>query len=214
MKNMKLIIRIFTIGLGVIIIGLLIWHKLGNPNKHHPQQVIAAEGFGWVQDFSLINQEGQTFGLKELKGNYWLTNFIFTRCAGPCPIISSKMAGLQKEYGKFEGLKFVSFSVDPEYDQPSVLKKYAERYGALKDRWFFLTGKRDEVYNLIRGSFHLPTDEPNDDHDTNDMEILHSLHFVLVDPRAEIKGYFNSNDPEAMGDLKLQLNSLLNQKTS
>jgi len=199
---------------GAIIIGLLSWQKTNSQKESSSQQVIAAEGFGSVKDFSLINQDGQTFGLQDLKGNYWITNFILTRCSGPCPIISTKMAGLQKEYENVEDLKFVSFSVDPDYDQPAVLKKYAERYKAKKDRWFFLTGKRDDIYDLIRESFHLPTDDRDFDQDNDDLEILHSLHFVLVDPMGEIKGYFNSNDLEAMGDLKLHLNSFLTSKTS
>ena len=211
---MKKALRYAVIILALPLLALVIWH-FGFHRDHHANHnqhpaLVPTEGFGSVGAFTLINQDGVPFGSKELDGNIWVGNFIFTRCAGPCPIISGKMAGLQKEFGQHANLKFISFSVDPNYDKPPVLSQYAKTYGAKKGTWYFLTGSRPEVYDLIREKFRLAVQESemmempeNNDH------ILHSLHFVLVGKKGDIQGYYNSNDPEAVSDLKVKLNYLL-----
>ena len=49
----------------------------------------------------------------------------------------------------------VSISVDPEHDTPAVLSDYAERFGALPDRWWFLTGPKSTIYDLVQNRFKL-----------------------------------------------------------
>ncbi|OVE77040.1 hypothetical protein BVX98_03795 [bacterium F11] len=170
--------------------------------------MIPVDGYGPVGDFELTNQDGQPFGSNDLKGKNWIGNFIFTRCQGPCPILSAKVAGLQKEFNKAGNLHFVSFSVDPDFDDPSVLKTYAKKYDADHKRWHFLTGKRKDIYNLIRTSFKLAVEEPPSA-STDVMHILHSLHLVFVDQDGKIEGYYNSTDPRAVSDLKLKLSHLV-----
>ena len=53
----------------------------------------------------------------------------------------------------------VSFSTDPENDTPTVLKAYAKRFGAA-ERWIFLTGPKEQVYDLIKHGFLLPVAAP------------------------------------------------------
>jgi len=199
---MKKGFRFLTVLLGLVVVALVgSRYFLNIRHEHHRNVPVEGEGFGHVVDFLFTDQEGTAFGLDNLKGNVWITNFIFTRCAGPCPVMSTKMARLQTEFENIEKLKFVSFSVDPEYDTPGVLAKYADRYGALAGRWHFLTGKKDKIYDLIRKNFHLAIEGgTHSEHDN--MKILHSLHFVLIDKKGEIKGYFNSKDAESLNDLR------------
>ena len=52
--------------------------------------------FGTVDSFSLMAQNGETYGSKQLVGDLWVANFIFTRCPTVCPLFTKKMADLQK----------------------------------------------------------------------------------------------------------------------
>ncbi len=61
----------------------------------------------------------------DLAGDVWVSAFIFTRCPMSCPKISSVMKSLQEPLGK-AGVRLVSFSVDPDYDTPAVLSRYAQ----------------------------------------------------------------------------------------
>ena len=47
--------------------------------------------YGSVADFTLTNQLGQAVTLADLRGQVWVTDIIFTRCAGPCLKMSRQM---------------------------------------------------------------------------------------------------------------------------
>jgi cytochrome oxidase Cu insertion factor (SCO1/SenC/PrrC family) len=113
------------------------------------------DDYGTVGDFSLTERISQTIRQSDLLGKVWVAAFIFTRCAGPCAQISGSMARLQHDLAGLDGVVLVSFTVDPQYDQPQVLSAYATRYGADPKRWLFLTGEQDAVYSLNIKSFKL-----------------------------------------------------------
>src|SRR5688572_7891512 len=70
---------------------------------------------------SAVTTEGaKRMSLKDLQGTPWVANFIFTRCGGPCPVMSGKMAALQRVLPS--NVKLVSFTVDPDYDNEAILK--------------------------------------------------------------------------------------------
>ena len=98
----------------LLLVGLVGWRlsqkKAAVSSLNQP---LAFADYGPVQDFSLTERSGQTVTLSDLKGTPWIADFIFTRCAGPCPLISFEMSKLQKKYRSTTDLKFVSFSVDP-----------------------------------------------------------------------------------------------------
>jgi protein SCO1/2 len=158
------------------------------------------EPIGTVPEFALTNQDGQTVTLDTLRGQPWIADFIFTRCGGPCPIMTSKMAGLQE---KLPGsIKLVSFSVDPEFDTPEVLKSYAKKFNADESRWHFLTGTKDAIFALARGMLlvAIPANEAN--------PIIHDERFLLVDGLGQIRGAYHSNDPQEMKQLELDAQEL------
>lgn len=159
-----------------------------------------------VPDFRLFDQSGKPFGLADLKGKIWVANFIFTRCSGPCPAISSRMAELNKKIGRAgEGVELVSFSVDPEFDTPQVLAGYASHLGADPDRWKFLTGNKSEVDRIIiKGLLQPLMKEP-------DGTPAHSTRFVLVDREGKLRGFEDANDPEIVQKLLMDIGDLLRE---
>ena len=98
-------------------------------------------------EFRFTERSGDPFGSDELRGKIWIADFVFTSCAGPCPIMSRRMSDLQSDLTELEDVKFVSFSVDPERDTPEVLRQYADSYGA-GPNWYFLTGDRTALYDM------------------------------------------------------------------
>src|SRR5437016_4068396 len=102
---------------------------------------------GQVPDFSLTDQTGRRVRLASFAGEPWIADFIFTKCAATCPMLTSRFSKLQ---GDLQGtpVRLVSFTVDPRRDTPAVLAKYGKMSHAEDGRWFFLTGKKDEIYRL------------------------------------------------------------------
>lgn len=76
-----------------------------------------------VESFTFKNQDGKNVSLDSLKGKVWLADFIFTNCETVCPPMTAHMTDLQKKL-KAENIdvRIVSFSVDPENDNPKQLK--------------------------------------------------------------------------------------------
>ena len=99
-------------------------------------------------DFTLTDQDGQTLTLSQLRGKIVVLDFIFTRCPGPCPLLSLKFAQLQQKLGNHLGkdVMLLSVSIDPRHDTPVILKEYAQRYSANLTGWKFLVGStRDTI---------------------------------------------------------------------
>lgn len=142
-----------------------------------------------VRDFDFINQDEEPVSLDDLKGNYWIADFIFTNCETVCLPMTKNMSILQ-DMVKDEGIdmQFISFSIDPDNDSPEALKEYGEGFDADFNNWSFLTGYEfDEIREFSIKSFksmvQMPADEDND-------QIIHGTSFYLVDPEGKvIKGY-------------------------
>ena len=118
--------------------------------------------FGALPEFSLIAQDGRRVTRADLHGKVWVANFIYTHCTDTCPLQSARLAGLQTDFVGERNLTFLSITVDPKRDTPTVLTEYAARFAANRDRWWFLTGDEDATYALIREGFHLSVEDPSD----------------------------------------------------
>ena len=172
-----------------------------------------AEDLGSVADFSLINQTGGPIARAELLRRVWVASFIFTRCAGPCSQVSGTMARLQHELADQKEVVLVSFTVDPEYDTPQVLQKYAKSYEADPARWFFVTGPNTRVYDLIRGSFHLGVEQNDGEVRKPGYEVTHSTKLAVVDRNGHIRGYYDGTQADDVPKLRRCVTSLLAEKS-
>jgi protein SCO1/2 len=153
---------------------------------------------GEVPDFALTEASGAALRGDDLAGKVWIASFIFTRCAEACPAMMREEARLQSELPARDDLRLVSFSVDPDYDTPEVLRRYAEVFGADRARWLFLTGDKKLIYGLAIDGFRLAATDADP---ATEMPILHSSKLVLVDRRGAIRGYYDSTDAVARARL-------------
>ena len=155
-----------------------------------------------IPAFDLIDQDGKQFTLNNLKGNVWLADFIFTTCAGPCPIMTERMSTVQYDLLDINKLKFVSFTVNPDYDTPDVLKKYAKRYNADISTWSFVTGKYEKIQELIANGFKMGDEEEI---------VFHSTRFALVDHKGNLRGYYSGTEPKDHEVLTRDIHSLIKE---
>ena len=162
---------------------------------------------GTLPEFSLVERSGRSVGSKDLRGGIWIADFIFTRCSGICPVLSSAMAKLEKRIGTDARVRFVSFSVDPAHDTPEVLRSYAQGYQA-SPRWLFLTGERAELYKLIQSGFRLAVGDTPEGKASEGELVTHSDRMVLVDGALRIRGYYHGTDERDLEALLRDLKSL------
>jgi len=199
---MKRVLRTQIVFLAIIIGALSLWRW-----NLHRGGAIPSSALGAVQDFQLTDFSGQSVTLETLKGKVWVADFIYSRCTGPCPVLSSKMEEFQTEF-QSPNFRSVSFTVDPDHDNSAVLNKYAGRFGADPGRWFFLTGEKSDIYRLIRDSFHL-TATGSENPKNPGQAFVHSLYFVLVDSQGRIRGYYNAIEGDALNHLHSDIEALL-----
>ena len=186
-RNKFLFDKKFLLFVGFALIILLSFFK--NMGKDEDAQLPV---LGRLTDFELIDQNGQPFTKADLDGKIWIADFIFTTCAGPCPVMMSQYTELQDRFSNFRKLNLLSISVYPEFDTPPVLKEYGDRYKANHDKWTFLTGDRNEIHRLAVDGFQVGSIED---------PVFHSTRFILVDDKAQIRGYYISTELEDMQKL-------------
>lgn len=189
--------------LALPLLALLAWREgTGRPAAPPPPMLDA------VPEFAFVERDGGPVRRADLLGAPWVADFIFTRCVLSCPRLTAQMKRLRERLP--DGVRTVSFSVDPEFDTPEVLLEYAGRYQIYGRDWMFLTGRREEIFALVRDGFRVTASLPEPGQIVDPREpILHSTRFVLVDGRGMIRGYYDAFDEEAvarlLGDLSLVL---------
>jgi protein SCO1/2 len=184
---------------GVLLIGLLA--ACQNEGK--------LDRFGQLPQFSLQNQFGKSFSDSDLRGRVVVVDFIFTSCPDVCPLLTEQLGALRKRMPAQAPLSFVSFSVDPEHDTPERLRTFAQQHGVAVDNFWFLTGPIAEVKRVVTLGFKQAMQaEPI--REGQPRNVLHGTHFVLVDQRGEIRGFF-ANDKDGHEALQKAVSSLLSQ---
>lgn len=170
------------------------------------------DDFGQLPDFNLVERSGKPLTRQDLAGKTWVAAFVFTRCAGPCTQISGSMAQLQSKLGDVPNARLVSFSVDPEFDTPAVLTRYAERFGADAGRWYFVTGEAKSIYELLRQGFKVGVELAAGEVRKPGNEVIHSTKLVLVDRHGHNRGYFDGLDQKSLDEIVEQVRVLEREK--
>lgn len=139
--------------------------------------------------FALTERSGRRAELRDLAGQPFVLDFVFTTCTGPCPAMSRNMRTLQDVLASSRA-RLVSFSVDPPRDTPEVLTKYAEGFGADPARWWFLTGDEAEIAR-VAAAIALPMQRAPADEAVTGMQVAHATRFVVVDARGVVRGMYD-----------------------
>jgi len=144
-----------------------------------------------VPDFSFIDQDGKTITNKDYLGKVYVVEFFFTTCPTICPKMNKNLVQIQNAFQGIENFGVASFTINPEYDTPAVLKDYAERYGITNPNWHLMTGDQDKIYDLANNGFPLYV--------AKDTEVEggfeHSGHFALIDKEGFIRSRIENGNP-------------------
>lgn len=186
--------------LGVCLLGPVVLGRL-RPRPAPARAALDLGGNGFpLGPFRLVERSGRTVTDADLADRVWVAAFIFTRCPLSCPRITSVMKGLQDRFAGTP-VRLVSVTVDPDHDTPTVLAAYADRFAADPDRWWFLTGPKDDVLGLIRQRFKLGVEvNARAAQEAGAEAFSHSERLALVD-RGTVVGYFSSTDAGDVGRL-------------
>ncbi len=163
-----------------------------------------------VPDFRFLNQDSVEVTFEDFEGKILVADFFFTTCPTICPIMTKQMTRLQwmLDDKAYQDVHFLSHTVNPSNDTPSVLKKYGEEQGAEFDRWTFVTGDQQAIFDQGFEGYLLSTQEdagaPGG--------FLHSSMFVLVDRDRHIRGFYDGTSTSEVDDLVTDIKMLLKEE--
>jgi protein SCO1/2 len=154
--------------------------------------------FHVVKSFEATNQNGNKVVIDSIKKQLIVVNFFYSRSKDLVPQMYTNIKWLNQEFKDNKIVRFLSISVDPVFDNQSVLAQYAKQNGALSGKWDFLSADTNVVYPLARNQFFLNALE-----NKQTGEFIHSEKLVLLDAEHRIRGYYDATSaPEVkkMGD--------------
>jgi protein SCO1/2 len=192
---------------GVAIAVALVLVTLSLRSRHDNE--VPLRSYGTVPPFSLTERGGKTITNHDLDGKIWVADFIFTTCPGPCPIISANMAKLQSKLAGDPRVQLVSFTVDPQDDTPAVLSAYADRLGADPQHWWFLTGPKAPLYDLIQNGFYQTVqDNHGKQLEPGQYVVTHSTYMALIDSHGTKRGFYQGLDADDQANLLKAIHQL------
>lgn len=161
-----------------------------------------------IEDFKLINQEGESRTAAAWENRIVVVDFFFTHCPVICPQMTGNLKKLSAAFERDEALLINSFSVDPGRDSVARLKAYASRFGIRAANWDLLTGDKKDIYKLARNSFMLVAT----DGDGGPDDFIHSEKLVLVDRQRRIRGYYDGTSDKETRQLITDIKKLKDEK--
>lgn len=160
-----------------------------------------------VLDFKLLDQYGQTVTLDTFKNKIFVANFFFAQCPGICKRMNSLLETATKKFTGNKNIKFVSYTVDPLRDSVPVLLDYAKMHDAAAYQWYFLTGDKNEIYNLARKSYYAAVE------DSTGNNFVHTQNMALVDYQGHIRGIYSGTDSSEVNKMIIDIRLLLQEET-
>ncbi|MES2680711.1 MAG: SCO family protein [Bacteroidota bacterium] len=143
-----------------------------------------------INEFSLINQYGEEVNKSTVKNKIFVADFFFATCQSICPVMSKNLSEVQSAFAKDDSVLILSHSVNPLHDTVAVLKDYAGSYGAIKNKWHFLTGDKKQIYTLAKSSYMVNAIED----DGTPEGFLHSELLLLIDSKGRMRGMYDGTD--------------------
>jgi protein SCO1/2 len=185
---------------GYIIVDYLSKDAVHMPHRYFtPDSVVVTEKNGktvtdtiWhkVKNIEFTNQLGKKVSLYDLHGKIIVIDFFFSRCPSICPGLARSMKRLQDSFLKNDSIvQFISISVDPEHDSVPQLRKFADRYNANHDSWWFVTGNKKEIYDFALNELKAGLADTE-----VDSSFIHTENFFLLDSSFIVRGWYNGFD--------------------
>lgn len=161
----------------------------GDKNRLPTLAIITEEP---MPEFSFVNQDYDTITNEDYKGKIYIANFMFTTCPTICKDMTFNLAYLQGKLSRYDDILYLSHTINPDYDTPEILREYmqeSQKIGADLSRWNFVTGDKNQIYNMAR-SYLCAADVSEEDGTGG---FIHSPSFILIDGHGRIRSGFDAN---------------------
>lgn len=160
-----------------------------------------------VKPFCFLNQYNEKVTEADVKNKIYVADFFFTTCQSICPIMSTELERVYKEFANNPSVMILSHTVDPETDSVNVMMSYSKLHGVKDKRWLFLTGEKKHLYELAREGYLLNAEEG----DGGAEDFIHTQNFALVDKERHLRGFYDGTDSVEVSRLITDIKILLEE---
>ena len=160
-----------------------------------------------IADFKFVDQDSSVITPETFKNKVYVADFFFTSCPTICPVMQTQMVRVYEKFKDNNQILFLSHTIDPDYDTVALLKDYADRLGAESDKWHFVTGNKEDIYDIGQGSYMVTAMEDGNEPGG----FLHSGAFILVDKKRRVRGVYDGTKEEEVNKLIHDIPLLLSE---
>ena len=161
-----------------------------------------------IPDFSFINQDSQQITNASLQDKIYVVDFFFTSCPTICPKVKKQMLRIHDRYKDDRRVLLVSHTIDTKRDSVPKLKKYAGQLEVSSDKWHFVTGDHDHIYEMADAYFIVAQEDEGAPGGFD-----HSGRIILVDGKGHVRGNANGVDAESVTQFFDTIDQLLDESS-
>lgn len=200
-RNQKAIVNIFSVLIGIV---ALLAASCSGSNKEKPLPIYGERDivgtdtiYHTIADFSFVDQDSAEVTHKTFENKIYVADFFFTSCRTICPKMKTQMLRVYDSIENDPDILLLSHTIDPEYDTVGLLHDYADRLGVKSEKWHFVTGDKEQIYNLAQTSYFATAMEDKSEPDG----FIHSGAFLLIDKHRRIRGKYDGTEEKEVNRL-------------
>jgi protein SCO1/2 len=161
--------------------------------RQHNGKTVTDTIYPRIPHFSFFNEDSILVNNQDFAGKIWISEFFFASCPSICPIMNTQLKIIEKALRPYnKHIQYLSFSIDPTHDTPSVLKAHKSKLGITNKNWAFLTG--DETFTHRLGIEHFLIFAGRESDALGGY--AHSGAFTLVDKKGYVRGVYEVVAPD------------------
>ncbi len=160
-----------------------------------------------IDDFSFVDQDSMVVTNDTFRDKIYVADFFFTTCPTICPLMKAEMLRVYDKFLDEDGFMILSHTIDPDYDTVGVLRDFAGKLGVTSDKWHFVTGNKEKIYEIGQTSYMVTAMEDKDEPGG----YIHSGAFILVDKERRVRGLYDGTSEKDVNRLINDIPRLLKE---
>jgi protein SCO1/2 len=159
-----------------------------------------------IGDFSFVNQDSQVVNNQTFEGKIYVVDFFFIHCPSICPTVTKNMLRIYERFEDNPKVVLLAHSIDTKNDTIPALKSYADKLGVKSEKWHFVTGDHDHIYEMADDYFITARVDP-----TVPGGYDHSGRIILIDENRHVRSFCDGTNTESVNKFMIDIETLLNE---
>ncbi len=159
-----------------------------------------------IPTFEFVDQDSQIVTNQTFANKVYVVDFFFISCPTICPKVKKQMLRVYKRFEQEPRLVLLSHTIDVRHDTIPRLKSYSDKLNVKTDRWHFVTGPEEDIYQIAGNYFSVAQKDPNSPGGFD-----HSGRLILIDEKRYVRSFCDGTDPESVDQFMKDIQCLLDE---